>query len=41
MTLGATGQEQRRAQQISVRSGESDVVDENVVQCRLTHRDIP
>src|SRR5882757_7352156 len=41
MALRAARQKQRRAQQIPVRSGEGDVVDENVVQRSLCHRDFP
>ena len=39
MTFGPAGQEQARRQQISVRGGKSDVVDENVVQ--RSHPDFP
>ncbi len=41
MTLRPSGQKQGGPQQISVRSGEGDVVDEDVVQRSLYHRDPP
>jgi hypothetical protein len=41
MPLGPAGQEQRRPEQISVRCGKGDVVDENVVQPGPCHRDFP
>jgi hypothetical protein len=41
MALGPARQKQRRPQQISVRSGEGDVVDENVVRRSFTHREFP
>ncbi len=41
MALGAARQKQRRAQEIAVPGGEGDVVDENVVQPSLSHRDFP
>jgi hypothetical protein len=41
MALGAARQEQRCPQQIAVGRGQSDVVDENVVQRCLGHRDFP
>src|SRR4029453_3658913 len=41
MALGPPRQKQRRAQQISIGGGEGDVIDENVVQRSLCHRDFP
>jgi hypothetical protein len=41
MPLGPARQEQRRPEQISVRRGKGDVVDENVVQPGACHRDFP
>ena len=41
MALRAAGQEQACPQQIPVLGGEGDVVDENVVQRSLSHRNSP
>jgi hypothetical protein len=41
MALRPAGQKQGRPQQISVRSREGDVIDENVVQRSLRHRNLP
>jgi hypothetical protein len=39
--LGAERQEQRRTERVSVHRGKGDIVDENVVEPSLTHRDFP
>jgi hypothetical protein len=41
MALGAPGQEQGGAQQVAVGRRKGDVIDENVVQRSLGHRDFP
>ena len=39
--LGAARQEQRGAERVAVFGGKGDIVDENVVELSVSHRDFP